>query len=404
MFQKIGNIIRYVVTVTLVALGFLVLVELVAFLLVPQRYQDPPAVTADAWIHSDALARPDTVWMKGFVDEFCRSYHARWTPYLYFRRLPFEGRYINIDSSGIRYTPQFTQRPPPLITPEKIFLFGGSTMWGTGAADSGTIPSQLSRILATDSLMRYASVTNFGESGYVSTQSLLRLELELRKGNVPDQVILYDGVNDVYAAYQDGEAGAPQNEVNRLQEFNLLKENSRMMSLGIEAILGRTMIAEVINGIHRAMKVTPVADIPGEELVRNIVRLYRGNIRILDALSREYGFRYAAYWQPVVFSRKNPTPYEREQSDKLRDVRPLFLDVYHRIAEDSLLNANASFHDISDLFDGVSAPVYLDFCHVTEHGNSMIAARMVSDVGGVGPPAGLSRPPSVPVQPHVADR
>ncbi len=401
MVKKIAGIVRYVVIITFVAIGFLALVELVAFVLVPQRYQDPPAVTADAWIYSDALARPDTVWMKGFVDEFCRSYHARWTPYLYFRRLPFEGKYINIDSSGIRYTPQFTQKPSPVITPEKIFLFGGSTMWGTGAADSGTIPSAFSHALASDSMARYATVTNFGESGYVSTQSLLRLELELRKGNIPDIVILYDGVNDVFAAYQDGEAGSPQNESNRIHEFNLLKENPTMIANGIEGILSRTMTAEVINGIHSAMRVAPPTGLPGREVVANIVQLYRGNIRIVEALSREYGFRYAAYWQPVVFSRKNPSPYEQQQSDKLRDVRPLFLDVYHRIAQDSVLLANPSFHNISDLFDAISAPVYLDFCHISEYGNSVVAARMVADIAehsGASPGS-----PPVRVQSHTID-
>ena len=47
-------------------------------------------------------------------------------------------------------------------------------------------------------------VVNFGESGFVSTQGVIQLILELQSGNIPDLVIFYDGVNDVYAAYQSG--------------------------------------------------------------------------------------------------------------------------------------------------------------------------------------------------------
>jgi hypothetical protein len=37
---------------------------------------------------------------------------------------------------------------------------------------------------------------NFGESGFVSTQSVIQLMQELQSGNIPHLVIYYDGVND----------------------------------------------------------------------------------------------------------------------------------------------------------------------------------------------------------------
>jgi lysophospholipase L1-like esterase len=364
-----------------ICLGLFLLVELTGWLIVPARYRNPPPVTADAWIHSDALGGTDTLWLKEFVDEFCRSYTARWTSYIYFRREPFSGRHINVDSAGRRSTPQFAgdgddgQRIPA------VFLLGGSTMWGTGARDSSTIPSALARLIASNPGARQVRVVNMGESGYVSTQSLLALELELRRGNVPDGVIFYDGINDIFAAYQNNEAGLPQNEQNRATEFNLLQSDGRMMELGIHDLWKKTVTAGIVGAARDLILGPPPEPAPPSQhrLAADVVRFYRGNLEILDALSKHYGFRYRAYWQPVVFSKRDPSSYEQRQSDKMEHVRQLYLEVYRRVAADSTLRANPSFRNLSGIFDGIG-PVYLDFCHVTERANGIIAGQIYRDL------------------------
>jgi len=100
-------------------------------------------------------------------------------------------------------------------------LFGGSTTWGVGARDPFTIPAEPSRALSEVEPELRVHVLKFGEKGYVSTQSLLALLLELREGRAPDLAVFYDGVNDVFAGYQQGVAGLPQNEHRRVREFNL---------------------------------------------------------------------------------------------------------------------------------------------------------------------------------------
>lgn len=367
------------IVVTGMCLGLFVLVELTGWLIVPGRYRNPPPVTADAWMYSDALTGRDTVWLKEFVDEFCRSYTARWTSYLYFRRVPFSGRHINVDSSGRRCTPQFGEDQGNGRRNPRAFLLGGSTMWGTGARDSNTIPAALARLITSKPGERRMRVVNMGESGYVNTQSLLALELELRGGNVPDEVVFYDGVNDVFSAYQNNEAGLPQNEQNRVLEFNLLQNGERMRELGIRHIWDSTVTGGVVAVLRDLISVSPPPPRVRAHLAEDVVRLYRGNIEILDALSRHYGFRYRAYWQPVVFSKRDPSPYEQKQSDKMEHFRPLYLEVYRRVAADSTLRANPYFHNLSSIFDG-SGPVYLDFCHITERGNEIIARQMYEDL------------------------
>jgi len=378
--QKVKGLLHYLAVTTAVSVCFIVLVELGAWVLIPGRYENPPAVTADAWISSDALAAQDTVWLKEFVDEFCRSYHAHWKSYVYFHRDRFSGKHITIDSNGIRSTVQWGLQTNESAHPTRIFLLGGSTMWGTGSRDSGTIPSALARVIGKDPGAGPAYVVNMGESGYVSMQSILSLELELRRGNIPDIVILYDGVNDVFSAYQNSEPGLPQNEMHRATEFNLLKEGGRMRMLALGDFFDRTVTASVLQSLRAAVSSTPHPAPLHAELAEGIVRLYRGNLEIVEALSKQYGFRYEAYWQPVVFSKKNLSLYEQLQSDKQQHVRPLFVDVYRRVGQDSVLLNNDRFHNISSIFDVTGSPVYLDFCHITEAGNAIIAQKMFAGI------------------------
>ncbi|MCK6371501.1 MAG: hypothetical protein L6Q83_09310, partial [Gammaproteobacteria bacterium] len=77
-------------------------------------------------------------WAKDLYEEFVRSAAVDWFPYVYFRRQRFDGQYINIDANGIRRTANNTLAAS---TPKRLFMFGGSTVWGTGVRDEFTIPS-----------------------------------------------------------------------------------------------------------------------------------------------------------------------------------------------------------------------------------------------------------------------
>jgi lysophospholipase L1-like esterase len=137
-------------------------------------------------------------------------YHA----FVLFRRGPLQGETINIDQEGIRFTPGADCGPHAF----KVFAFGGSTMWGTGAPDWSTIPSYLQ--MGMNKLKNGPiCVVNFGESAYVSTQSVIELMLQLQAGNIPDVTLFLDGVNDIYAAYQSGRAGLHQNFAQVADQF-----------------------------------------------------------------------------------------------------------------------------------------------------------------------------------------
>jgi hypothetical protein len=87
-------------------------------------------------------------------------------------------------------------------------------MVGYGASDDYTIPSALVRDL-TQRGISDVQVTNFGQPGYVRTQELILLFAQLRRRNIPELVIFYDGCNDAFSAFQSGQAGVTENEGNR---------------------------------------------------------------------------------------------------------------------------------------------------------------------------------------------
>ena len=106
--------------------------------------------------------------------------------YIGWRRKPFHGKTINVEG---KYAQRRTVNSGTGGA-KKAYFFGGSTMWGAGANDEGTIPSQFAALTGMYS-------ENFGEAGYTAHQSLMLLIEILQEGHRPDLVVFYDGINEV---------------------------------------------------------------------------------------------------------------------------------------------------------------------------------------------------------------
>ncbi len=330
-------------------------------------------------------------WTAEYVPEFFASYKTQWHPYVYWRRKPFRGKHINVDEAGIRRT--WNRAPSPSPDALRVFMFGGSTLWGEGSRDDFTIPSLVSKRLA-DRVQTGVWVTNFGESGYVSTQEVIALMLELRKGNVPNIVVFYDGVNEGTAAFQAGVAGIPLNEFHRVAEFNL---RSRLNWLeGFVKQLAsyrfiRSMADELLPGVN-------LTAYPGEDsrrigaLANSVVDVHLRNIDVVRLLARRHGFEAIFFWQPSVFTKKNLTEWERQAF--FHEKRPVRAGRFHgevhkvlrvRMSAEKITN----LHDLSGIFDDyVGRRLFIDHYHVTEVGNDKVADAMTQILQSYLPRAG----------------
>ncbi len=315
-----------------------------------------------------------------------------WRSYAYWRHRPYQGRTLTIGDDGLRKTWNRPADALPGIEARRIFMFGGSAMIGFGARDDFTIPSILARELSETTVPNVV-VSNFGQTGYVSSQELLTLMEELKGGNVPDLVIFYDGVNDTFAALQKGVAGLPQNEHNRAREFNLLSEQRRFELYGeaISRLLSR--LARRASGVADALDLGREKEPAARDdaaIAQGVLDRYAENMRIVNALAELYGFRVLYFWQPIVSGKRTLTPHE-EKSQDWRGSRPFFMEVYGRERRDARLKSFDNFFDFSDLFSDSPDSVFIDFNHLNERGNAVVAQAMLRPVI-----AALAAPPRNP--------
>jgi hypothetical protein len=381
--SRIGNLIGRAWLMTGIALLLFGALEgtLSLFFHFKDHQGGPPAHGADQRVAADSYA--DASWVTDYYRELEQSADVRWESYVYWRRKPFHGSHINIDQNGVRLTTSPAQSSPPHTT--EILMFGGSTLWGTGVRDAFTIPSCLARALRQREVA--CNVLNLGETGYVSTQEVIALMLRLREGHTPDLVIFYDGVNDTYSAWQQRAAGVPQNEFNRVREFNTASPTrlGTRVELLLRDTAERLATLRLLRGagLKKAPDSVPSADTlvaNSEALAQAVVDTYAANIELVRALSSRYGFRCLFYWQPTMFEKRHLTEYERSQREHGLLMEPFFRLTYDAVRKSRLAQNEDGFHDLSSMFDDVKEPVYLDWCHVGEPANEAIAMRMVDDV------------------------
>jgi lysophospholipase L1-like esterase len=332
----------------------------------------------------------DATWIDDYFKEIVSSYNSSWRPYVYWRRTPYQGKYININDQGIRDTSPGEVSDGEATVKLKLFMFGGSTLWGEGVRDQYTIPSLVGKDLAVHKIK--AEITNFGEVAYVNTQELIELILQLERGNIPDIVIFYDGYNDVYAALQNGVAGFPQFEWRRKAEYNI--STSRYVNLRRVFLLNslnRLYLGKFIKSLADKLNVKKPFTEKSKTLEKDIIEVYLNNIKIIDALGKAYGFVPLFYWQPVIYTKNNLTNFEKDFA-----TEPLGA-LHHK--SHAVMKANyaefARYHfaDISGLFAEATNPVYLDYCHVNEDANKIIAARIAGDLLKIiGSPSATGRP------------
>jgi len=324
-----------------------------------------------------AAANPGQPWVGGYPREARAALREQWRSYVYWRLYPYRGANINIDAQGIRQTWNASSAPTP--GQPRMFMFGGSTMWGWGARDEFTIPSLVAKRLA-ETARPAPWVVNYGETGYVSTQEVITLMLELRKGHVPSVVVFYDGVNDAWAGFQSKVAGQPQNEVNRVREFN-----SRTRFNWREGLLGRLALFRLARGVMGQVDPATSSSTPRRfldpEAAGAVVDAYLGNVRIVNALARQYGFRAVFFWQPTIFSKKTLSPDEERWrlTEPRRPGRtaPAFAQEYQAFNETFRERLRASkldnVIDLSGLFEDDTRTIFIDRFHVSEAGNAKVA-------------------------------
>jgi lysophospholipase L1-like esterase len=321
-------------------------------------------------------------WAVQYWDEHRLSDVQRYHPYVLWRRAAFKGRTINIGQQGSRVTPGADCSADSY----RVFALGGSTMWGTGSPDWGTIPAYLQAGLEARR-GKPVCVVNFGETGFVATQEVIQLLLQLESGNVPHVVIFYDGVNDVYAAYQSGRADGHMN-LSAIRTRFEKRERALSFVEWLKTSYAFLLSQRLADSLRQETKTSPklityeTMGIDAAALADSVAQMYLANYKTVKALSREYGFEYFFFWQPVIWFGNKPLTSE-EQAIKLgTDPARIRLSdsVYRTIELAASKSDYENLYYLGQIFDKYTSPIWIDGLHVTPVGNQLIAQKMLDVV------------------------
>jgi len=283
------------------------------------------------------------------------SLKTRYYDFIGWRRKAFSGKTITIDENGFRRHSSKAIRPEDA----EVWVFGGSTIWGTGSPDEFTIPAILEKITGE-------STFNFGEGGYVAHQSLNLLMRQYVAGGKPKTVIFYDGVNDVSHKCRT-ELGFYSTEHEQDFRERIESGDSKFLSL-LKPVIKPFTRERFGNGKHwfDCHLNTEKSNLIAKNLVQDWL--------IAKNLVEANGGRFIPVLQPVSHIGKPNNSYLKSSRGPMLKLQ--YESIYPRVKEE-LKKRNVEYFDLTNIFDS-QEKIYIDFCHVTPSGNQKIASAIAN--------------------------
>lgn len=300
----------------------------------------------------------DDGWAPKHFIEF-NSLRSEYRDFIVWRRLKFDGETIHIDNDGYR---RHGSREGGL-TQARIWLFGGSAMWGTGSRDEQTIPANLERIAGRRTF-------NLGESGYEAHQSLNLLMKLIVEGGRPEDVIFYDGVNEIETKCRSS-GNFYATVLDPVVREAMRERSSEYLNIERVVLPLRELIAAVV---QRGASDVPTFNCHlDEEKADLIARALVADWVIAKSISTANGARFTAVLQPVAFIGAPRLSHLPEVAANYT-LKKQYEVVYSKIRAE-LARANIPYLDLTAIFDG-NDMLYIDFCHVVPTGNQIVAAAL----------------------------
>jgi len=117
-----------------------------------------------------------------------------------------------------------------------------------------------------------------------------------------------------------------------------------------------------------------------KDLAENTVLTYKENIRMINALAKQYKFEVFYYWQPTIFYKTNLSDYEQTETDKVQEIRKFYPLVNNFLINERIQFEKTHFSNLTGLFNNVKKPLFIDWCHVGEEGNEKISKTIIKDL------------------------
>jgi hypothetical protein len=281
---------------TVVAVGLLnsvlllLLLNLVLYALLRARHpasSEAPQISFDP----ERLHKAYPGWqeqdVKILLQEILRE--KEYEPFTGFREIPFRGRFVNIHPAGFRLSKDQAPWPPgPQAT--NVFVFGGSTAFGSGVPDDETIASYLQETATANHVYPPLTVYNFARPAYFSSQELILFQQLLNSGFVPQTAVFIDGLNEFIFAN-----GQPM-FTDRFRNFMAGKSDSSPLD---DVPMFRA--ARWLSERWSKPKTRPQASVNNDDttLLQGAVDRWLANKKLIELIANGFGVRTIFVWQPV---------------------------------------------------------------------------------------------------------
>lgn len=280
---------------------------------------------------------------------------------------------VNIDMYGFRHTGQI-ELPKPEGT-YRIFVLGGSTVFGSGVTDEQTLPAYLESLF---DLEYEVEVINAGINGATSFgEKYVALNLQMLE---PDLVVIYDGNNDARSRLDNPGINheAHIGMVTGIAWHDPPPQNP--LQVAWHATKTRELAKEVMREIQYRtgiLEQRPIDSTPPD--IKAAV--WRERIESICDYGVRVGYQTAVFLQPIaqtddVYSAM--AAHERNNA-----LVSEALGAY--AAQLDRLDSCAITHDLRGSLDGQA--VFTDHVHLNGPGNQIIAGHIHAHILGVMPDA-----------------
>jgi len=351
------------------------------------------------WINqmSSSPAYEGRPWADEYwAEERVRYNEYRWdyTPFALWNMPARHAQHVNQDATplgAVRRTINPECPDAKATRRVRIWVFGGSAVWGIGSPDWGTIASFLSGTLNAASDRCY-EVTNFGADGYVTNQEVILLMQNLKTGQRPDAAVFLDGVNEAWVGAVDPALPSSHYLFSHYRDLFEMRVSCRRRLLERSRAFQLVQYASSKRGRFES---EGAAQDDWDAKARATLDNYARNMAMVGLWGKEYGFKTLFFWQPALpYGRKPRSAFEGtlmhypiliDHESELQGRR-VMAAVKAVFAEAQLRStATGAFHYLGDIFDGHPETLYIDWAHLAPEGNEIIAKAVGDKIEGALP-------------------
>ncbi|MBC3538181.1 SGNH/GDSL hydrolase family protein [Rufibacter sp. H-1] len=254
-----------------------------------------------------------------------------------------------------------------------VFVFGGSTTFGYGVADSETLPSHLQR--AFQKIDPKIRCYNFGRGFYYSVQERALFEKLLLEGARPDVVVFVDGLNE-YAQ--------PEPEFVEQTQALFDQKPGTLFQYWFQG-LSISRLARSLR--YRLLGISPELPEPKyschADSIQVVHQRYWQNRKMIEAVAKQAAIPSVFVWQPISCFNYTPKDVYFLTAQEAKDCYPGC--GYGQMSQEWKKSAD-QFNSLwlADIQQSRSANRYVDKVHYTAAFHSEIADSLVSGLSKMG--------------------